>query len=68
MALGVIESMKQSFSGCLKNIVPFLVYGVVFLVLGVLASLPIFLGWLVLGPMLSASVYTSYKDIYLKLR
>ena len=65
---GVIDSLKQSFTGCLKNIVPFLVYGVVFLVLGVLASLPIFLGWLVLGPMLSASVYTSYKDIYLRLR
>lgn len=65
---GVIDSMKQSFAGCLKNIVPFLVYGVVFLLLGVLASLPIFLGWLVLGPMLSASVYTSYKDIYLRPR
>ena len=26
---GVIEAMKTSFSGCLKNILPFLVYGVV---------------------------------------
>ena len=65
---GVIDSMKQSFGACLKNIVPFLLYGVLFLLLGVLASLPIFLGWLVLGPMLSASVYTSYKDIFLKPR
>ena len=26
------------------------------------------LGWLVLGPVLAASVYTSYRDIYLKAR
>jgi uncharacterized membrane protein len=60
--------MKTSFSGCLRNLLPFLVYGVVMLVLAVLATLPIGLGWLILGPMLSASVYTSYRDIYLKPR
>ena len=65
---GVIESMKTSFSGCLKNLVPFLIYGVAMLVLAVLATLPIGLGWLVLGPMLAASVYTSYRDIFLKPR
>jgi uncharacterized membrane protein len=66
--LGVIEAMKTSFSGCLKNLLPFLIYGVVMLLLSVLATLPIGLGWLILGPMLSASVYTSYRDIYLKPR
>ena len=65
---GVIDSMKASFAGCLKNIVPFLVYGVVFFLLALVAMIPIGLGWLVLGPMLSASVYTSYRDIYLKPR
>ena len=65
---GVIDSMKGSFAGCLKNIVPFLVYGVVFFLLALVAMIPIGLGWLVLGPMLSASVYTSYRDIYLKPR
>ena len=65
---GVIESMKTSFNGCLKNIVPFLIYGVAMLVLAVPATLPIGLGWLVLGPMLAASVYTSYRDIFLKPR
>src|SRR6185436_1914014 len=65
---GVIDSMKGSFAGCLKNIVPFLVYGVVFFLLALVAMIPLGLGWLVLGPMLSASVYTSYRDIYLKPR
>ncbi len=62
---GAVDAMKESFSGCLRNIVPFLVYGVVMMVLGVLASIPLGLGWLVLGPVLAASLYTSYKDIYL---
>lgn len=65
---GVIDSMKASFRGCLKNVVPFLIYGVVLLVFGILALLPLGLGWLVLGPVISASIYTAYKDIYLRPR
>jgi uncharacterized membrane protein len=61
---GPTDAMQESFFGCLKNIVPFLVYGVVAMVLGVLAAIPLGLGWLVLGPVLAASVYASYKDIY----
>jgi membrane-anchored glycerophosphoryl diester phosphodiesterase (GDPDase) len=60
-----VDAMKESFSGCMRNIMPFLIYGVVMLVFSVLASVPLLLGWLVLGPVLAASLYTSYKDIYL---
>ncbi|MDH3318866.1 MAG: BPSS1780 family membrane protein [Betaproteobacteria bacterium] len=63
---GPVEAMKESFTGCLKNIVPFLVYGLIGLVLSILASIPFGLGWLVLGPVLIASVYASYRDIYLE--
>lgn len=63
---GPLEAMKESFSGCLKNIVPYLLYGVIMLVLGILASIPLLLGWLVLGPVLTASLYASYRDIYLE--
>ncbi|HET9734694.1 MAG TPA: BPSS1780 family membrane protein [Burkholderiales bacterium] len=62
---GAVDAMKESFSGCLRNIVPFLVYGVVMMVFAVIASIPLGLGWLVLGPVLCTSFYTSYKDIYL---
>jgi len=62
------EAMKASFVGCLKNILPFLVYGVVLFVFSIIASLPLLLGWLVLGPVLAASVYTAYRDIYFKPR
>jgi uncharacterized membrane protein len=62
---GAVDAMKESFSGCLRNIVPFLVYGIVMLVFSVIASIPLALGWLILGPVLCTSFYTSYKDIYL---
>jgi hypothetical protein len=59
-----IEAIKESFLGCLKNILPFLVYSIVLMVLGIVAAIPLGLGWLVLGPTLIASVYVSYRDIY----
>ena len=57
-------AMKTSFLGCLRNIVPFLVYGLIGIVLAVVASIPFGLGWLVLGPVTIASIYASYCDIY----
>lgn len=60
-----VDAMKESFTGCLRNVVPFLVYGVVLMVLGMLASIPLGLGWLALGPVMCTSFYASYKDIYL---
>lgn len=62
--LAPVEAIKQSFRACLKNIVPFLVYGVVMLALGIIAAIPFGLGFLVLGPMIMASVYVAYRDIF----
>lgn len=58
------QALRESFVACLRNLAPFLLYGVALLVLGVLASIPAFLGWLALGPVLFASLYVSYKDIF----
>jgi uncharacterized membrane protein len=65
---GALDAMKGSFSGCLKNILPFLLYSVVLFVLLIIATLPVLLGWLVFWPVFAASIYTSYRDIYLKPR
>jgi hypothetical protein len=62
--LAPVAAIRESFVGCLKNIIPFLIYGVVMLVLSVLATVPILLGWLVLGPVAIASIYTAYRDIF----
>lgn len=67
ITLGGMEvgaALKASFFACLKNILPFLVYGIVGFVLAIVASIPIMLGWLVLGPVLIGSVYAGYRDIF----
>lgn len=62
--LSPVDAMKASFHGCLRNVVPFLVYGVIGLVLAILASIPFGLGWFVLAPVTIATVYASYCDIF----
>ncbi len=61
-----IPAMKNSFKGCLRNFIPFLLYGIVFFVLMILAIIPLGLGFFVIVPMIYASMYTAYKDIFLK--
>jgi len=58
------EAMKVSFVGSIRNILPFLIYGVIWIVLAIVATIPLLLGWLVLGPVAIASLYASYCDIF----
>ncbi len=58
------QAFKLSFKGCLKNIVPALVYGLVTLFWMILATLPLLLGWLILGPTLIASNFAAYQHIF----
>jgi uncharacterized membrane protein len=60
------RAVAQSFRGCWKNLAPFLAYLMTLFVLAMLASIPLGLGWLVLGPVGLASVYAAYRDIFLK--
>ncbi|HEU0204458.1 MAG TPA: BPSS1780 family membrane protein [Burkholderiaceae bacterium] len=59
-----IEALKASFAACLKNIVPFLLYGVLYIVAAIVASIPFGLGWIVLLPLLLLTVYVSYQDVF----
>jgi uncharacterized membrane protein len=59
-----MEAMKLSFVGCLRNIVPFLVFGVIAFILTMIAMIPFGLGMLVLVPVLNASIYVGYKGIF----
>ena len=63
-AVPVMRALKLSFMGCLKNILPFLVFGLIALVLFVVGAIPFFLGWLVVAPVLTIAVYTAYRDIF----
>jgi uncharacterized membrane protein len=57
-------ALKASFFACLRNWIPFMLYSVVLLVLCLVAAIPAGLGFLVLIPVLAASVYTAYRDIF----
>lgn len=59
-----LAAMKSSFFMGIKNFLPFLIYGLLFMLLSIIATIPLLLGWLVLTPMIFGSVYASYKDIY----
>jgi uncharacterized membrane protein len=61
---GVAKAMLCSLKACAKNFVPFLLYGVVGLLLVIVAVIPMGLGLLVLIPLIIASIYTSYRDIF----
>lgn len=57
-------AMKQSLSACLANMIPMLVYGVIALIALAVASIPFFLGLLIVAPVLFASWLISYQDIF----
>jgi len=63
----VFKAMSMSFMGCLKNFVPFLLYGIVLLILYIIAAIPLLLGLLVLMPTFFGSMYRSYKDIFIDI-
>ena len=59
------QAMMLSFKGCLRNIVPFLVYGLVGIILVIVAMIPIGLGLLLLIPTMICSTYVSYREIFI---
>ncbi|CAG0944516.1 MAG: hypothetical protein EFKGCFLK_00442 [Rhodocyclaceae bacterium] len=59
-----LEAMKASFFACLKNIVPFLVYGIILFVLCMIAMIPFGLGMLIMLPVMMGSLYASYVEIF----
>jgi len=59
-----LAAMKSSFLASWRNLMPFTVYGAAMLLLWILASIPLMLGFVVLLPVMACSVYTGYKDIY----
>lgn len=59
-----VPALKASFDACMKNMMVFLVYGLITLVLCFFAALPLGLGFLVLAPVLAGTLYASYRDIF----
>jgi uncharacterized membrane protein len=59
-----IEACKTSFVASLKNLLPFLILGLIVFILCFFAALPVGLGFLVLIPVLAGTAYASYQDVF----
>lgn len=62
--LTATDAMKLSFKACLQNILPFSVYGLIFMLLLIVALIPYGLGLVVVVPVMMTSLYASYVDIF----
>jgi len=62
--ISAFRAIKSSLGVAVRNILPFSVYTLLVLIAAVLASLPLLLGWLVLLPVLYASLYAAYRDLF----
>jgi uncharacterized membrane protein len=59
-----LAAMKLSFIGSLKNLLPLTLWSLLATLMIVVGSIPIGLGLLIVLPLLTASLYAAYRDIY----
>ena len=59
-----VAALQKSFAASWRNIGAFLLYGLIYIGLAIVATIPMGLGWLVLGPMLVGSCYAGWRTIF----
>jgi uncharacterized membrane protein len=59
-----VEALQLSWAASLKNLVPFLVFGLIYIVASIVASIPFGLGWILLLPVSMLAVFVSYRDVF----
>jgi hypothetical protein len=59
-----VEALRLSVRAVLKNLMPFLVYGAIYIAASFVATIPFALGWIVLVPVSLLTVYGSYREVF----
>ncbi|HEY8245429.1 MAG TPA: BPSS1780 family membrane protein [Casimicrobiaceae bacterium] len=59
-----IAAMQKSFRASWQNLGAMAVYGLIFIGLAIVASIPLGLGWFVLGPVVAGSWYASWREMF----
>jgi uncharacterized membrane protein len=59
-----VAALRKSFAASWQNLGAFLLYGLIYIGLAIVATIPMGLGWLVLGPMLVGSCYAGWRTIF----
>ena len=57
-------AVQASIVACWINMLPFLVFGLIYIVLAVVAAIPFGLGFLILGPVTVCAIYASYREVF----
>jgi hypothetical protein len=60
-----VRAIRMSFAATLRNLLPYLVYNLLLMLLCIAAAVPFFAGMLVVIPMLFCGSYLAYKDLFL---
>ncbi len=60
-----IDALKKSFQAMMKNMMPFLVFGLVSMLMFLVAAVPLGLGLLVAVPVLIGANFKSYQQLFL---
>lgn len=59
-----VTALKTSLQAFVRNMIPLTVYGTATLLLALLATMPMMLGWIILLPVIIASMYAIYRDLF----
>ncbi len=62
--LSLFDALQACAKTASTQVVPLLVFFLIYSILAVIASLPFGLGWLVLLPIMAGAVYTSYTELF----
>jgi len=59
-----LDAVRLSFLACLRNALAMIVYDLIFVLLILAAVIPLFLGLLILLPLISLSTYAIYREVF----
>ena len=59
-----VQALQLSVEATLKNVMPFVLFGLIGIVATIVASIPFGLGWLVLLPVSMLAAFVSYRDVF----
>ena len=59
-----VEALKASLAASMKNIGAMLLFGILFFVASIVASIPFGLGWILLSPVVLLCAWRSYRDVF----
>lgn len=59
-----VEAVRSSFQAAARNILPFLIFVISYMILAFIASLPMLLGLILLFPVAFCSIYCAYRGVF----